>query len=86
MPPIIPGGKVDPSQLPPYETDPKQRAARDEEERIRQELMAKQEKLRRTLRQWDKLEREARACEMRTEATERSLKKIVGEEVGGVGF
>ena len=86
MPPIIPGGKLDPSALPAHELDPHHRRLRDEEDRLREELRAKQEKLRRSLRLWDKLERESKGFELKSDLSERSLKNIAGEGVGGAAF
>ncbi len=85
MPPIIPGGKIDPSALP-IELDPHHRRMREEEERLREELRAKQEKLRKSLRVWDKLERESKGFELKSDLSERSLKNIAGEGVGGAAF
>lgn len=85
MPPIIPGGKLDPSSLP-IELDPHHRKLREEEERLREELRAKQEKLRKSLRVWDKLERESKGFELKSDLSERSLKNIAGEGVGGAAF
>ncbi|KAL2174320.1 uncharacterized protein P884DRAFT_169881, partial [Thermothelomyces heterothallicus CBS 202.75] len=78
MPPIIPGGKIDPTALP-VEMDPHQKRMRDEEERLREELRVKQEKLRKSLRIWDKLERESKGFELKSDLSERSLKNIAGE-------
>ncbi|KAK4149380.1 hypothetical protein C8A00DRAFT_38022 [Chaetomidium leptoderma] len=85
MPPIIPGGKIDPSALP-IELDPHHRKLREEEERVREELRAKQEKLRKSLRIWDKLERESKGFELKSDLSERSLKNIAGEGLGGAAF
>lgn len=56
-----------------------------EEEKIRDELMAKRERLRKNLHQWDKVEREAKVAMLRSELTDESLAKVAGE-VDGVGF
>ncbi|AEO71330.1 uncharacterized protein THITE_2123554 [Thermothielavioides terrestris NRRL 8126] len=85
MPPIIPGGKIDPTALP-TELEPHHRKLREEEERLREELRAKQDRLRKSLRLWDKLERESRAFELKSELSERSLKNIAGEGSGGAAF
>jgi hypothetical protein len=86
MPPIIPGGKIDPSALAPHESDPHNRKLREEEERLREELKIKQDRLRKSLRIWDRLEREAKAFELKSDLSERSLKNIAGEGVGGAAF
>jgi len=85
MPPIIPGGKIDPTALP-VEMDPHHRRLREEEERLREELRAKQEKLRKSLRVWDKLERESKGFELKSDLSERSLKNLAGEGMGGAAF
>ncbi|KAI0010611.1 hypothetical protein F4779DRAFT_576946 [Xylariaceae sp. FL0662B] len=88
LPPIIPGGKLDPSYvamstgvLP--ELQGHYQRLKEEEEKLREEKYAKEEKLRKSLALWDKLEREARVLELRTELNENSVKKFAGESVGG---
>lgn len=85
MPPIIPGGKIDPTALP-VELDPHHKRMREEEERLREELRVKQEKLRKSLRIWDKLERESKGFELKSDLSERSLKNLAGEGLGGAAF
>ncbi|CAK7203247.1 hypothetical protein SEUCBS139899_005978 [Sporothrix eucalyptigena] len=88
MPAIIPGGKLDPllhhgilpEMLPHYQR------LREEEERLRVELDVKQGRLRKQLRSWDKMEREARAFKLKSDLSEKSLKTISGEDVGGSAF
>jgi hypothetical protein len=91
MPQLIPGGKIDPAQMPlttgvTKELEPQYRKHREEEERIREELRIKQEKLRKSLRIWDRLERESKAYELRSDLSEKSLKNIAGEGLGGAAF
>lgn len=92
MPPILPGGKLDPTAAAPGEgpptaaSDAHHRKLRDEEERLREELRVKQERLRKSLRVWDRLERESRGFELKSDLSERSLKNIAGEGVGGAAF
>lgn len=91
MPAIIPGGKIDPSLVPATtgvtrELEPHHRRLKDEEERIREEVRAKEEKLRKSLRLWDKLERESKAFELKSDLSEKSLKNIAGEGMGGAAF
>jgi hypothetical protein len=91
MPPVIPGGKFDPSLAPlttgvTKDLEPHHRKLKEEEERIREEMKAKQEKLRRNLRLWDKLERETKAFELKSDLSESSLNKLAGEGVGGAAF
>ncbi|EGX90294.1 hypothetical protein CCM_06711 [Cordyceps militaris CM01] len=91
MPPLIPGGKLDPSMLPMVlgvsrDVEPHFRKLRDEEEKIREELRAKQERLRRSLSMWGRLERDAAAWELRSDLSEKSMKNLAGEGMGGAAF
>ncbi|KAK6825400.1 hypothetical protein PG987_012894 [Apiospora arundinis] len=91
LPPIIPGGKVDPAQLPLHtgvlpELQTHFNQLKEEEEKIRLDSYAKQEKLRKSLAHWDKLEREAKVMELRSTLSEQSLAKVSGDGVGGAAF
>ncbi len=91
MPPILPGGKIDPTLTPMTTGVTKELEAhfsklREDEERIREELKAKQEKLRKYLRNWDKMERESKSFELKSDLSEKSLKNIAGEGLGGAAF
>lgn len=91
MPAIIPGGKIDPSLTPlttgvTRELEPHHRRLKEEEERLREDSRAKEEKLRKSLRLWDKLERESKAFELKSDLSEKSLKNIAGEGMGGAAF
>lgn len=91
LPPIIPGGKVDSALVPVYtgvssELQAHYNQLKEEEERIRQEMYAKQEKLRKSLALWDKLERETKVLELKSTLSEQTLAKISGEGVGGAAF
>lgn len=91
LPPIIPGGKLDPAMTPlllgvTKEIEPHYRKLKDEEEKLRDELHAKQERLRKALYTWDRLERESRAWEMRSDLSEKSMKNLAGEGMGGAAF
>lgn len=55
-----------------------------EEEKIREELHAKRERLRKSLYQWNKVEREAKAALLKSELTEESLARVAGE--ADIGF
>lgn len=91
MPAIIPASKIEP-QMTPLSTGvipqllPHYRRLKEEEEQIREELAIKDEKLRKALRLWDKLERESKSFELKSELSEKSLKKIAGEGVGTAAF
>lgn len=91
MPAIVPGGKLDPSLTPlttgvVKELEPHHRKLKDEEERVRDEIKARQERLRKSLRVWDKLERESKAFELKSDLSEKSLKNLAGEGLGGAAF
>ncbi|KAF4952860.1 hypothetical protein FGADI_6449 [Fusarium gaditjirri] len=91
LPPIIPGGKLDPSMMPlalgvTRELEPHFRKLKDEEEKLRDELHAKQERLRKSLYTWNRLERDSRAWEMRSDLSEKSMKNLAGEGMGGAAF
>ncbi|CAH0026121.1 unnamed protein product [Clonostachys rhizophaga] len=91
MPPIIPGGKLDPSMTPlilgvTRDLEPHFKKLRDEEEKYREELRIKQERVRKSLYHWDRLGREAKAWEMRSDLSEKSMKNLAGEGMGGAAF
>lgn len=91
MPPLVPGGKLDPAMTPlalgvTREIEPHYKKLKDEEERLRDELRAKQERLRKSLYTWDRLERESRAWELRSDLSEKSMTKLAGEGMGGAAF
>ena len=91
MPVIIPGGKIDPSLVPittgvTKELDPHHRRLKEEEERLREGLNSKEETLRKSLRLWERHERDSKAFELKTDLSEKSLKNIAGEGMGGAAF
>ncbi|KAK3179710.1 hypothetical protein K4F52_008880 [Lecanicillium sp. MT-2017a] len=91
MPPLVPGGKLDSSMLPlvlgvSRDVEPHFRKLRDEEEKLRDDLRSKQERLRKSLYVWSRLERDAAAWEMRSELSEKSMKNLAGEGMGGAAF
>lgn len=91
LPPIIPGGKIDPAQVPLHtgvlpELQSHFNQLKEEEEKIRQDVSIKQEKLRKSLALWDKLERESKVLELRSNLSEQSLAKVSGDGVGGAAF
>ncbi|KAL7787076.1 serine/arginine repetitive matrix protein 1 [Trichoderma ceciliae] len=91
MPPLVPGGKTDPTMTPlllgvTKDIEPHYKKLKDEEEKIREELRLKQERLRRSLFAWTRLERDARAWEMRSDLSEKSMKNLAGEGIGGAAF
>lgn len=91
MPQLVPGGKLDPNMLPlvlgvTRELEPHYRKIKDEEERLREDMRVKQERLRKSLALWGKLERDAAAWELRSDLSEKSMKNLAGEGSGGAAF
>ncbi|KAI1815048.1 hypothetical protein GGS20DRAFT_363490 [Poronia punctata] len=91
MPPLIPGGKMDPSYIPITtgvlpELQAHMDRLKEEEEKLREEKYAKEEKLRKSLAAYEKGERETKVMALRTELAEQSLKKFAGEGLGGAAF
>ncbi|KAK5634993.1 hypothetical protein RRF57_010705 [Xylaria bambusicola] len=91
MPPIIPGGKMDPSYVPLTtgvlpELQSHMDRLKEEEEKLREEKYIKEEKLRKSLAAYEKGERETKVMALRTELAEQSLKKFAGEGLGGAAF
>lgn len=66
--------------------EPHYRKLRDEEEKLRDELCAKQERLRKSLYSWNRLDRESKSWELRSDLSERSMKNLAGEGIGGAAF
>ncbi|KAL2753737.1 hypothetical protein ACRALDRAFT_1071854 [Sodiomyces alcalophilus JCM 7366] len=91
LPPIVPGGKIDPASLPSSlgvtrELEPHYRKLKVEEEKLRVELDAKQDRLRQCLAMWDKLELESKAWKAKVDLNEQSVKGTAGVELGGAAF
>lgn len=91
MPPIIPGGKLEPSMTPlvsgvSREFEAHTRKLRDEEEVLRRDLYSKQDKLRKNLAVWNRMDRESKAWELRSDLSERSMKNLAGEGSSGAAF
>ena len=90
LPAIVPGGKVDPSigSVPGVtpQLEGHFRKLREEEDKIRDELRARDDKLRRMLYAWDKLELEAKVWETRADLSEKSMKNLADEGLGGAAF
>lgn len=88
----MPGGKLDPITHPlvtlgvTRDLEAHSRKLKDEEEKLREEVKGKQDRLRRSLYMWQRLERDARAWELRSDLSERSMKILAGEGIGGAAF
>lgn len=87
LPQIIPGGRIDPTASGiPSDIAARLKRKEEEAETLREELHAKQEKLRQGLKGWDKLSRESQSMALRTELSERHVRMLAGEGVGGAAF
>lgn len=87
LPQIIPGGRIDQTATgitPDIAVRLKKRE--EEAEILRAENDAKQAKLRRSLKTWDKLQRESTSMGLRSELSERHVRMLAGEGVGGAAF
>jgi amino acid permease len=87
LPQIIPGGRIDPtaSGIPP-EIAARLKKREEEAEILRAENNSKQEKLRKSLKTWDKLQRDSASMGLRSELSERHVRMLAGEGVGGAAF
>lgn len=87
LPQIIPGGRIDPTATG-FAADVALRLKKREEEAevLRVENDAKQEKLRKSLKVWDKLQRDSASMGLRSELSERHVRMLAGEGVGGAAF
>ncbi|XMA10327.1 hypothetical protein WAI453_003118 [Rhynchosporium graminicola] len=87
MPIINPGGRIDPTAtgMTPDLTN-HMKKLEEEEEGLRVRLYSKEETLRQSLKQWDRLERESKAMSLRSELSERHVRQLAGEGVGGAAF
>jgi hypothetical protein len=87
LPQIIPGGRIDPTATG-FTADVSIRLKKREEEAevLRVENDAKQEKLRKSLKTWDKLQRDSTSMGLRSELSERHVRMLAGEGVGGAAF
>jgi len=91
MPSLLPAGKLDLPSTPltsgiVKELEPHHRRLKEEEERVRAELDARSEKLRRQLRVWEKMERESKSFLLKSQLSDLSLRNIAGEGAGGAAF
>lgn len=87
MPQIIPGGRADPTAtgMTP-EAAVKQKKLEEEEDVLRAKLYSKEERLRQSMKQWDRLSRDSAAASLRSEFSERHVRQLAGESVGGAAF
>lgn len=91
MPAIVPGGRLDPNSVSlttgvTKDLEAHHRRLKEEEERLRGELRVKDEKLRVALRMWERLDRESKSYELKSDLSDQSLRKIAGEGAAGAAF
>ncbi len=87
IPPILPGGRIDPTASGiPNEIATRLKKLEEEEQVLRERHYAKEEALKQGLKGWDKLSREASSMGLRTELSERHVRMLAGEGVGGAAF
>lgn len=87
IPPIIPGGRIDSAATGiPTEIQARLKKLEEEEQVLRERHYAKQETLKQGLKGWDKLSREAAGMALRSELSERHVRMLAGEGVGGAAF
>ncbi|PQE03163.1 serine arginine repetitive matrix 1 protein [Rutstroemia sp. NJR-2017a BBW] len=85
--PIIPGGRIDPTASGiPADVAARLKKKEEEAEVLREELKQKQEKLRKGLKTWDRLSRESQSMGHKSELSERHVRLLAGEGVGGKAF
>ncbi len=87
MPQIIPGGRIDPTAtgLSP-EIAARIKKREDEAEIIRSELENKRDTLRKNLKVYDGIKNESQQWALRSELSERHVRMLAGEGVGGAAF
>lgn len=87
MPQIIPGGRIDPTMSGmSAELTAKLVRKQEEEKALREDLHAKEETLRQGLKQWDELSRNSENWRLKTELSEKHVRALAGESVGGAAF
>lgn len=91
MPPLIPGGRLSPSWTPAVlgvtkELEPHFRKLQEESEKTRDDISAKRDKLRKDMYIWRRMDRESKACRLKSDLSEASLKQISGEGSSGAAF
>ena len=86
LPQIIPGGRIDPTAGYPPDVTKRMKKLEDEAEVLYAKYHAEQDKLRQDLKAWDRLQRESEAAALRSELSERHVRSLAGEGVGGAAF
>lgn len=87
IPPILPQGRLDPTASGiPNEIANRLKKLEEEEQILRERHYAKQDILKQGLKGWDKLSKEASGMALKTELSERHVRMLAGEGVGGAAF
>lgn len=87
LPQIISGGRIDPTASGiPADLAVRLKKREEEAEVLRAENNDKEEKLRKGLKIWDKLQRDSASMGLRSELSERHVRMLAGEGVGGAAF
>ena len=87
VPQIIPGGKIDPTASGmSTETASRVKKREDEAEVLRAELEAKQDSLRKNLKEYERMKSDSAQWALRSELSERHVRTLAGEGVGGAAF
>jgi hypothetical protein len=87
MTPIIPGGRIDPtaSGMTP-EIAARVKKREDEAEVLRADYEAKSEALRKNMKEYERIKAESAQWALRSELSERHVRALAGEGVGGAAF
>ena len=87
MPQIIPGGRIDPTASGMSSEIAARVKRREEEESVlRADLEAKQDALRKNMKDFDRIKNESAQWALRTELSAKHISALVGEGVGGPAF
>lgn len=87
VPQIIPGGKIDPTASGmSAENAMRVKKREDEAEVLRADLEAKQDSLRKNLKEYERIKAESAQWALRSELSERHVRTLAGEGVGGAAF
>jgi hypothetical protein len=84
---IIPGGRIDPTASGmSAEIAMRMKKREDEAEVLRADLEAKQDALRKNLKEYERIKSESAQWALRSELSERHVRTLAGEGVGGAAF
>ena len=87
MPQIMPGGRIDPTASGmPSDVAARLKRREDEEAILRADLEAKQDALRKNMKEYDRIKNESTQWSLRTELSAKHISALVGEGVGGPAF